>query len=545
MKTYLLILLTLTIFISLPTRATNYTNNGTPQAYNLSNSDTLRIANGTFTGQVNTFANGAVIVVSAGTTFKPGYFASPSGKIINHGTCEFGALGTYGGFAFENFNQLIVTSNLNLYDGSTQTWNNNATATIKITGSFSMNNAVFTNYATVTIGGNFAMYTATSSFLNRGLLSITGDVSVNAGILSNQNRIYADEFNAYGGQVINEGSISPAGNMTFNTGTNYTNQCLLITNRGFTNYGNFANNGLLWVGRTGTANDHFYNSGTFTNSTTAVVRSVKFTNYSTIAGGGSYYITGDSYTSGTVGRTGTTTDSIRVYDVTRTSASRIFDTQYGSVHPNTVYRTFAQPDTNTVNYAGCSSYYKMDLGTLLPIEWNYFDVKLVQNKPVISWSTQYEANMKFEIERSYDNLKFVTAGSQISNASKNYTFTDNAERAVVLYYRIKATSAVNGAVKYTETKTVKIAASTTSTLAVYPNPVKDAANFTFTSDRNEQVIVRVRNAGGQIILSRNIIAAKGANVFTLSEVAQLNAGIYIVELINAASIIASERFIKN
>ncbi|HEY0040544.1 MAG TPA: T9SS type A sorting domain-containing protein, partial [Flavisolibacter sp.] len=113
------------------------------------------------------------------------------------------------------------------------------------------------------------------------------------------------------------------------------------------------------------------------------------------------------------------------------------------------------------------------------------------------------------------------------------------------YYRIKATSAVNGAVKFTETKTVKIAANATSTLAVYPNPVKDAANFTFTSDRNEQVIVRVRNAGGQIILSRNIIAAKGANVFTLSEVAQLNAGIYIVELINAASIIASERFIKN
>lgn len=544
MKTTSTLAALLLTLLSFSSNATNYTNNGTSQSYTLGNRDTLRIVNGTYSGNINSFTNGAVIVISAGATFKPASIATPSGKLINYGTSEFNSLNTYSNFGLENYNLLIIKNDLNLYDGNTQIWNNHATATIKIADNFSMNNAVFTNHATLTIGGYFAMYATTSNFINRGLVSISGDLSIVNGILNNQNRIYADDFNAWGGQVINEGSISPVGNMTFSNGTSYTNKCLLVTNRGFTNYGNFTNNGLLWVGRTNTNNDHFYNSGTFTNSADAVVRTIKFTNYSTINGGGGYYITGDSYTSGSVGRSGTTTDSIQVYDVTRSNASRIFDTQWGTVHPNTVYRTLAQPDTNTVNYAGCSPYYKMDIGILLPVEWNYFDVKLVQNQPVISWSAQYEANMKFEVERSTDNRSFVAVDVQISNASKNYSFTDKTNTNGVLYYRIKATSA-NGSVKYTETKTVKLTSFEASLLSVYPNPVKDAATVTYAADRNEQVNVRVSNAGGQTILAKTVMVVKGKNAITLSEAAQLKTGVYVVEISTANGSTKSERFVKD
>lgn len=545
MKTSSTALLILLVSIFYSSHATNYTNNGTSQAYSLIYGDTLRVATGTYRGNLNVFTYGAVIIVSPGATFKPNNMNMPSGKILNYGTCEFGSIGTYSNFRFENFNLVTVNGNLSLYDGSTQTWTNNVAATMRITGNFSMNNAVFTNYASVTVGGNFAMYTATSNYINRGLVTIAGDLSINNGILNNQNRIITDDLNAWGGQVINEGSISPNGNMTFSNGTSYTNRCLLVTNRGFTNYGNFTNNGMLWVGRTGTANDHFYNSGTFTNSADAVVRTVRLTNYSALAGGGSYYITGESLTSGTVGRSGTTTDSIKVYDVTRASSSRIFDTQWGTVHPNVVYRSFAQPDTNAVNYTGCSSYYRMDLATILPVEWNYFDAKPVQNLPVLSWSAQFEPAMKFEVERSTDNANFRTITTVYSNTARTYSYTDAAvEKGSILYYRIKATSA-NGAVKYTEIKTVKIAGTIGTSLSLYPSPVKDAASIQYKAEKSEPLMVRVSNAGGQQMLMKNVMAVKGTNTFSLSEAAHLKEGIYFVELINSNAIIATERFIKN
>jgi hypothetical protein len=375
------------------------------------------------------------------------------------------------------------------------------------------------------------------------LLTVKKDINISNGILMNQNRIIVNEVNAWGGQLINEGSLSPEGNIVFSSGSNYTNNCLMVTSRGFTNYGNFTNNGMLWVGRTGTSNDHFYNSGTFTSASKAVVRTVKFTNYSTINGGGSYYITGDSYSSGTVGRSGTTTDSIKVYDVTRTNASRIFDTQWGTVHANVVYRPFAQPDTNNVNYAGCASYYKMNLATLLPIEWNYFTAKLEKNQPVLTWSAQFEANMKFDVERSNDNVNFTAIAQVVSNNTKQYTYTDSKLAAnTVAYYRIKATS-VTGAVKYTEIKTLKTA-GTTATATVYPNPVRNVATVQFQSEKSELQTVRVSNAAGQQMIARQVNAVKGANTIQLTEAAGWNAGVYFLEVVTSNGVSSAQRFVK-
>jgi hypothetical protein len=545
MKTSSTLLLILLSSLHFALNATNYTNNGTTQSYSLNAGDTLRIANGVYRGNINSFQNGAVITVSPGATFKPNNFNVPQGKIINNGTCEFGSLSTYSNFKFENYNLLVVTADLTLQDGTTQTWNNHPTATIRITGNFAMNNAVFTNYATMNVGNNFAMYTATANYINRGLLTINGDLSISNGILDNENRIIVDDFNAWGGQVINEGEIKPKGGMTFSSGTNYTNQCLMITDEGFTNYGNFTNNGLIWVGRSGTANDHFYSSGTFTNAANAVVRTIRFTNYNIINGGGSYYITGDSYTSGTVGRSGTTTDSIKVYDVTRANASRIFDVQWGTVHANVVYRSFAQPDTNNVNYAGCSSYYRTDLGTLLPIEWNYFDARLIQNRPELSWSARFEANMKFDVERSYDNVTFNTIGQQVSNSTKKYFFTDDkVEGNTVVYYRIKATSAVNGSVKYTQTKTVKMGATALNKMSIYPNPVKQTATIQFQWSKSETLLLRISNAAGQVMFVRTVSAAKGQNSVTFAEATKLNAGVYFVDLVQNNKAVSAQQFIK-
>lgn len=544
MKTFAFALLILLSTFTSVAFATNYTNAGTAQIYSLNSGDTLRVTGGTYTGAVNAFNNGAVIIVSATATFKPGYLNTPNGKIINYGNSVFGTLGTSSNFKFENYGPLNVTGDLSLYDGSTQTWTNNVAASINIGGSFYMNNAVFTNYAAMYVGGNFALYNPNSNFINRGLVTIGGDISISNGTLTNQNRITSNQFNAWGGQVVNEGSIQPKGNMVFNSGTNYTNQCLLITNAGFTNYGNYTNNGLLWAGRSGTDNDLFYNAGTFSNASTAVVRTVKLTNYGTLSGSGGYYVTGDSYTSGTVGKSGATTDTVKVYDLTRASSSRIFDVQWGTVYPNVVYRPFAQPDTNAVSYAGCSSYFRSASSNLLPVEWNYFTVKPVQNQAVLNWSAQYEAAMKFGVERSYDNIKFLSVATLLSNSSKTYTYTDAAaQQNRVVYYRIKATSA-DGTVKYTDTKTIKFSGPSLP-LTLYPNPVNDRVTLQYNSDKAEVLTVRFRNSAGQELFVKNVTAVKGDNAFGFADVSGLKSGVYFVELTNGETATATERFVKN
>lgn len=546
MKTAFTLLLTIATGSLISLHATNHTNNGGAQAYSLNNGDTLRIAGNTFSGNINSFTNGAVIVISSSAIFKPTSMTSPNGKIINYGVAEFNSLSTSSKFAFDNYNLLVVKGDLNLYDGGTQVWNNFAMGVIKVSGNFFMNNADFTNYATMSVGNNVALYANTSNYINRGTLNIGGDVAINKGVFTNENYVVAQNFSGYAGKVVNAGEIAPRGTMTFNTDGVYENKCLLVTGEGFTNYGSFANNGLLWVGRTGTATDQFYNSGTFTNAANAGVRSVKFINYNTLNGGGSYYVTGDSYSSGTVGRSGTTTDTIKVYDLTRTNAPRFFDTQWGTVYNNVVFRAFAQPDTNAVSYAGCSSYYRVNGGTVLPVEWTGFEVKAEQNTPVISWSAQFEANMKFDIEHSLDNVQFSTLSTLVSNTSKNYVYTDRSALANVKhYYRIKATSAVNGAVKYTETKAVQIGALVVANLSVYPNPVAGVATIQFGAQVAEKLTLRVRHANGQQVMARQVTAAKGQNSVSLTEAAQLQAGVYFVEISNSTAVISSQRFIKN
>lgn len=532
------------LFSSLLSKATNYNNTGAKVDYSLSSGDTLRIASGNYTGKITKFASGSVIVVAPAATFAPTNITPPSGKLINYGSCTFTDLATFSGFDFENFGLFTVSGNLTLQDGSTQIWNNNTAAKIIVSKDFSMNNAVLTNYASMSVGGNFNLYTPTADFINKGLVNIVKDFSMSAGILDNQNRITTNKFNAYAGQVNNTGSIVPNSDITFSAGTSYVNQCLMITDNGFTNYGTFQNNGMLWVGRSGTSADLFLNTGTFINASDAQVKSVSFTNYGVISGGGSYYINGSSYNSGIIGKSGVTTDSIKVYDVTRTGSS-IFDVQYGSVHSNVVYKKVALPDTNNVNYPGCSVFYKTDISSLLPVQWLYFNAKLDQKEVTLNWSAQFEEGMEFDVERSYDNNNFSAVSSLMSNKTKTYAYSEAfPETASVVYYRIKATSAIDGAVKYTDTKVLKLNNTNTTSLSVYPNPSKDAATVSYKSATTGQITLTVRNAAGQKMIAKNATVVIGANSISLKEVSMLNSGVYIIEISNANGVISATQLIK-
>lgn len=544
----LLVLFTLALCVVFPSRqanATNYPDAGSNNAYNLYSGDTLKITSGTYRGGIGNFQSKAVIVISPNATFKPSYFNSPSGTIINYGEIKMSSLGTSEGFEMQNYGIISITGGASMYDSwsSSQKWINRIGAKIDINGSFTLgNNASLQNEGIMTVSSNFDIYKPTCAVTNRGTLDVSGNINMSGGILTNENIITAQTINAWGGQLKNTGAIRPTGDMTVSQNTTYVNECKLVTEKNLTVEGTFENKGVLWIGRTNATTHQLYVGGTFINNTGSKVKAAKLINYNTIKGSGYMYFTNDTYSSGTVGTAGYTLDTIKIFDASRTNSATIFDTQYGTVHPNTIFKSQGVPDT-LVLPSGCSNVFRS--GVALPVKWNYFSARIQGSTPVLNWSAEFEPGMKFELERSFDQTSFTLIHTQISEATAAYAYSDRTVPAGqdVVYYRVKATG-TDGDIKYTETRMVKTGSSKTSAISVYPNPSAGASSLQFTTDKTQPLTVLVKNASGQQLSLRNFTARAGANRFELDMLSNFQSGVYFIEVLSGSESLGVERVVR-
>ena len=535
------------LFFPLASNATNYIDNGSNNNYYLNGGDTLKVMSGTFNGTISSLNYGSVVAVAPGATFKPTGITTGKGRLLNYGTVRFNfSFGTFDGFSIENYGTVIFNQDASLYDGVLygQIITNHGGAVMNIKGSFSMGaKTTLNNTGTITVDDNFNMYAATSVVTNNKMLNVGGSFNMSNGQLNNENVINTTTFNLWGGNLKNEGAVNSTSAFVISAGQTYVNKCRLITQGGITNYGTLQNYGIVWAGRSNTAADEFYNSGTYISAApNAKLKAVKLTNYGIVKGSGFMYFSGNTYNSGTFGISGTTTDSLKVYDSTRTGS--IFDTQYGTVYPNTVYRSFARPDT-TEMFAGCSDIFK-SIASPLPVTWNYFYARLANNVPTLYFGAEYEENMQFEIQRSYDNINFSAIATLTSNKTAVYTFNDATAdlRQEAISYRIKGTSRVDGSIKTTTIQVVRPGKTSTVSVSVYPNPTTENAAVLYTTDKSEQVTVRIMTIGAQQLLLKNFTAVQGLNRFDLSEVKNLKAGVYVVDVIRGSQIVATEKLVK-
>jgi hypothetical protein len=549
--TVLSLILVMACGLSFPltSNATNYNDNGSNNNYYLYSGDTLKLLSGTFNGSLYAFNSGGVVIVYPGATFKPNGISTGKGKLINYGSTKFTfSFGSFEGSTIDNWGTVTFQQDASLYDGTvaSQTWTNYGGGVINVKGSFSMGaRTTLTNNGTFSVDNNFNMYSATSVVNNNRTINVTSSFNMSAGQLNNKNIINTSTMNFWGGTLTNEGAVNSTSAFVVSAGQTYVNKCRLITNGAVTNYGTLINHGLIWAGRSNTAADEFYNSGTYISaSPNAKVKAVKLTNYGTVNGSGFLYFSGSTYNSGTFGISTNTTDSLKVFDSTRTSTSTIFDTQYGTIYGNTVFRKFARPDS-TEMFSGCSDVFK-SVASPLPVTWNYFYARLGTDAPVLYWGAEYEENMQFEIERSYDNLHFSVIATSTSNRTAVYTYNDaTADMSQeVISYRIKGTSRVDGAVKTTTIQMVRPGKTATVSVSVYPNPTAESAAVLYTTEKSEQVTVRIMTIGAQQLLLKNFTAAQGLNRFELSEVKNLKAGMYIIDIIKGNQVVATQKLTK-
>ena len=514
-----------------PTNATVYTDNGSAATYTLNAGDSLSIASGTFTGTINGFPTGAIIAVQSGAVFQPSSMPFPNihGTLYVYGTFKMTSqLRSNTGFVVKNYGVIWVTSTT-LMSGSSQVWTNYFGATMKFDGDVSMtNDNSMINYGTMTFGANLTM-TGSTSITNKYVITVAGN--------------YLNS----GGTFNNEGKFQTTGSITFNNGQAIINNyCRMIAEGGINNTSGYVNNyGFMWA-KASLGQGNLVNSGILKNGPNAIIKSVNFNNTGTVNGAGYLYFTGYTTTTniGTTGVIGITTDTIKIYDVSRTSPSTIYDNQLGIVNPNVIYQVFGAPDTTVAFFTGCAV--EMIAQIPLPINWNYFFVSLTENVPALTWSAQFDPGTSFEVQRSYDGADFYTIrniGAEYAKSVYNYNDEQVNTKSSVVYYRIKAIEP-GGVQKYSQIKTVKFSNKTGITIQLSPNPFTTNFNVNYQTTEKGTINIRILNMNGQEQLNKTVAVNNGFNSIAVAGTANFAKGMYLVQITAGNKLIGTEKIMK-
>ena len=523
--------------------AITYINNGTPTNYNLTSADSLFVASGTYTGNITGFASGARITISGSAIFTPGSMPhNANGTIHNYGIFTYTSSWTVNtNFTVHNYAGGIMTLGSITIRGNSQRWTNYVGgiitfADVLMNGNDDDLNNVMINYDSIRCNGLFQMNSG-SGFTNYKDFSVGGNLRVN------------------GGTLINEGNLLVTGTILMNNGASVIrNYCRMQATGGITNTsGNFYNYSYLWAVNSDITNSaNIINSSVAANAsapnmaTTPMIHGRNYTHTGgTMTGPALLYFYGTTLISGgTVGVLGVTTDTIKMYDITRMSPPNIFDNQAaGTVRPNVIYNAWGIPDSNKVYLLGCSM--EVILESPLAVNWRSFDVFLMNtNIPLLLWSAEFDQPTFFEIERSYDGRSFSKIDQvDAINGKKDYRYSDRFvnSQAPVAYYRIRAVEADNN-IKFSQIKMVRFdkAASVTK---VIPNPFKNNFNIVYNAAEAGNVTVRVYNVNGQQKVNRKVTVNKGSNTINVVEAAHFSNGIYIVQ-VNSGDATFSTRLIK-
>lgn len=492
---------------------TVYVDNGSAATYTLKTGDSLYVSNGTFTGKIKDDGQGGKVTIAASATFKPSSIKGFRSKYRIYGTAILPSFQAESGFGLENYGVTTLTGNTTINSG-VQVWLNDKHASLYIKGLLQFNSSsagsTFTNYGDVTVENGFTAYAAVS-------------------VINRSNFLISKAFALGTGQFQNEGYLYVKDGITLNNNATIINTCRMVSGKGITvNGGTIYNSGLLWASNEQNASAITNNNGTIVSLDRGVIKAVKFTNNGTIKGNGFMYLTGKTVNNGTgtVGVSGYTTDTLKVYTVNRSKTTQIFDDQWGTIYGNVMYAPFAAPDTLTASIYPC---YQESSMIILPFEWKDFSVKRSGNIAVLNWSAQHDKGTLFEVQRSYNGKDFTPVAGMQQQESTAYQYADEALAATlspVVYYRIKA-STPTGKESYSEIRMIKFDVAL-SHVTASPNPFTSQVNISYTASQNGTVAVRAVNLQGQLQVVKQVNVHKGGNNIVIREAAGWGSGIYII-----------------
>jgi hypothetical protein len=167
----------------------------------------------------------------------------------------------------------------------------------------------------------------------------------------------------------------------------------------------------------------------------------------------------------------------------------------------------------------------------LSAELGSFFARYLNGDNELVWITYSEKNnVHYEVERSNNSSSFnklgqVASKSGAAESVRNYTFVDATPLSGINYYRLKM---VDNDGKSTYSKVVSVNnVGKAGTLALTPNPAKDALSLVLTTDRETTASIQVVDMLGRTVLTEKRSLAKGDNSLTIN-ISALSNGTYLL-----------------
>ena len=196
---------------------------------------------------------------------------------------------------------------------------------------------------------------------------------------------------------------------------------------------------------------------------------------------------------------------------------------------------------NTVSVAGVNTYnfawVAVDNSAPLPVTLLDFNAEAINEKEVLcKWTTASEINSShFEVERSFDGLKFEFIGSvkAAGNSSQvlHYSLLDPSPQVGINYYRLKQFD-MDGTFKYSAVVSVRFNPNAVYQVNIYPNPSSEFVYISVNGIINHQnTLLRLYDITGRLLMSKPLheLKTNSDQLFTLS-VAHLAPAAYVLEI---------------
>jgi hypothetical protein len=203
----------------------------------------------------------------------------------------------------------------------------------------------------------------------------------------------------------------------------------------------------------------------------------------------------------------------------------------------------------TCNFDGFSGFGGGKIGAALPVTLVSFSGRYTNNAVVLNWETKGELNNSgFEIQtaastnineqNAWQTIGFVT-GNGTTTSPHSYSFTDDAKRYGIQYYRLKQ---LDYDKKFEYSNSISIKMPESDYIAISPNPVHAATTISFAQPISTEIVLELVDAAGKLVQTETISPYGQLHVnFQLVE--NLSAGLYILK-VNTNNTVHSLRLIK-
>jgi len=157
------------------------------------------------------------------------------------------------------------------------------------------------------------------------------------------------------------------------------------------------------------------------------------------------------------------------------------------------------------------------------------------NKVTLSWTVADNENVDFfEVEKSVNGKDFTTAAVVFTSektGSEEYLYFETINSNDKVMYRLKMFDKGRN-VNYSKVLVFQSKISNINGIKIFGNPVNDKLSFSYISDANQIVLVKVNDLVGKTLMNQKIRSFEGSNMMSMSLASTFTPGMYLIEVSN-------------